>query len=60
MRWVDGPPNYVPALVAHIRAAADTTYNDPIDAGWMEWALSVAEDLDPTALRLNIRNEPEG
>jgi hypothetical protein len=33
----------------------------PIDAGWVEWALSVAEDLDPTAaLGLNIRNEPEG
>jgi hypothetical protein len=48
------------AYVAHIRAVAEKADNSAIDAGWIEWALGVAEDLDPTALRLNIRNEAEG
>jgi len=30
-----------------------------IDAGWIEWALGVAEDLDPTISRLNAQNKTE-
>jgi hypothetical protein len=48
------------AYVAHIRATADTTETSSVDAGWIEWALGVAEDLDPAALRLSIRSKTEG
>jgi hypothetical protein len=45
------------AYVAHIRDAAQTNQASSVDAGWIEWALGVASDLDPTGFRLNIRNK---
>jgi hypothetical protein len=45
--------------VAHIRAAAAARPECSIDGGWIEWALGVAKDLDPAALRLSIRSEFE-
>jgi hypothetical protein len=46
--------------LAHLRAAAHGTHNSFIDPGWMQWALGVAADLDPTAVRLGIRSELKG
>ena len=48
---------HIHAYVAHIRGAAQTNQASSIDAGWIEWALGVAADLDPTGFRLNIRNK---
>jgi hypothetical protein len=45
------------AYVAHIRGAAQTSQASSVDAGWIEWALGVASDLDPTGFRLNIRSK---
>jgi len=45
------------AYVAHICGAAQTSQVSSVDAGWIEWALGVASDLDPTGFRLNIRNK---
>jgi hypothetical protein len=50
---------HIHAYVAHIRGAAEINQASSIEAGWIEWALGVAADLDPTALRLNIRNKRE-
>jgi hypothetical protein len=46
--------------IAQIREAAGTRDKCSIDTGWIEWGLGVADDLDPTAARLNARKEPEG
>jgi hypothetical protein len=48
------------AYLAHIRAVAEKSDDCVMDAGWFEWALGVAEDIDPTSLRLNIQNETKG
>jgi hypothetical protein len=47
------------AYVAHIRAAADMSQQYSIDSEWIEWAIGVAEDLDPTSARLGARRETE-
>jgi hypothetical protein len=44
---------HIREYLAHIHAAATTTHKCPADFGWIEWALRVAEELDPTALRLS-------
>ena len=45
---------HIREYLAHIQAAATTTHKCPTDVGWIEWALRVAEELDPTGLRLSM------
>jgi hypothetical protein len=47
------------AYVAHLQAAMGATQECAAEAGWFDWALGIAKEMDPTAARLHKSKKGE-